>query len=163
MDGIISKRILIVTALLLVVPISSAEAATISKCKQANGRYNFSDTGCGDTTLIERKTFARTQQKSHMGNTVQRKRTVGCTEAEKTLAMSHFNKAEEINSSYSNTNSYDYRKDKKRKYEHEMTVGRSILSACSGTNLPSNGDRKVRCDTTTDHMGDTSFGTTYCK
>jgi len=162
MNGITSKPILIITALLLIAPISYAKAATISKCKQANGSYTFSDTGCRGTKLIARKTMVQAQQ-NNLGNTRYRERTVGCSEAEKQLAMSHFNKAEKINSSYSNTNSYDYRKDKKRKYEHEMTVGRSILSACSGTNLPSNRDRKVRCNTTTNHMDGTSFGTTYCK
>lgn len=160
MNGMTSKRILIIAVLLLAIPTSYAEAATISKCKQADGSYTFSDTGCNGAKLIERKVMVKTQQNQPAGTTNQGK-AAGCSQAEKQLATSHFNKAEEINNSHAE--GYDARKDRKRKYQHEMTVGRSILAACSGVAMPDSERGTIRCNSSTQYMSGASFGTTTCK
>jgi len=103
-----------------------------------------------------RKSAARAEPR-YSSSAPSQNKIVGCSQAEKQLANNHFAKADKINSSYTNKASYDVRKTKKRQYEHEMAVGKSILSACSGVALPSD------CVTKTNHWGDMSIGKTVCQ
>lgn len=141
--------------LLLLIGLPNAYA-DMSKCKLADGSYYFSDTGCKGGALVQKK---KMKPSANNARGINNFNTVGgCSDADKKRADDHFAEAKKINDSYAE--SYDERKTRKRKYEHEMTYAKSILAACSGSDAPAL--NSFKCKSSSQHYGSTSYGTTTC-
>lgn len=131
--------------------------ADMSKCKLADGSYYFSDTGCKSGVLLQKKKMKAPTNDVQVINNFNA--VGGCSDADKKRADDHFAEAKKINDSYAE--SYDERKARKRKYEHEMTYAKSILAACSGSSAPAL--NSFKCRSSSQHYGSTSYGNTICE
>lgn len=122
------KIIFLLVALLLVLDTANAG---ISKCKKPDGSYFFSDSGCQGSDLIEKTDKKITQpQGNQYTKGVASAPYSSCSAEDKRQANEHFATAEQIiNSRVHNS---DQSKDRQRWYDHEMMVGKMILTSCQG-------------------------------